>query len=56
MFLLQTLIPPRIVSIKNKYISGSEINSNSIFVIFSILCQLNPGNVYECLGSNPYVS
>ena len=35
-FLLQTVIPPLIVSIKNKYILESEINSNSIFVIFNI--------------------
>ena len=27
-FLLQTEIPPRVVSIKNKYISGSVISSN----------------------------
>ena len=55
-FLLQTVIPHLIVSIKNKYISESEINSNSIFVIFNIHSQLYPGNVNECLQSNSYVS
>ena len=34
----------------------SEINSNSIFVIFNIHSQLYPGNVNECLQSNSYVS
>ena len=55
-FLLQTVIPPLIVSIKNKYISESEINSNSIFVIFNKHSKLYPGNVNECLQSNSYVS
>ena len=56
MFLFTTHIPPLIVSIKNKCMFESEINSNSIFVIFNILCNEKPGRVYECLGSKLYVS
>ena len=55
-FLFTTHMPPLITSIKNKYISESEINCNSIFVILSIDCHEMPGRVYECLGSKLYVS
>ena len=54
-FLFTTQIPPLIASIKYKYISEFEINSNSILVIFNILCHEKPGKVYECLGSKSYV-
>ena len=55
MFLFTTQIPPLIVSIKNKYISESEITSNSIFVTLSIACHEKRGNVKLCLGSKLYV-